>query len=133
MEKKDLTCLEYRLYSLVNKLRRAMKKPTTKEIKTEIERLETLRLTVRSESSFGDNHKDAIDAQIQVLEEDMSEDEVCEKFTNIEEAEEDGYKQNVIDAAMEAALWLSGETESGSPSEEWKSNPHLFNKLLDIH
>jgi len=97
-----------------------MKRPTAKKIKEEIEKLETMKPTVRVRSVFGDNHHEAIDAQIEVLTENMSEEEVIQKFPSIEEDEEDGFKQNIIDAAMEAALWLSGETEAGSPSDGWK-------------
>lgn len=87
---------------------------TTEEIKKEIAALTKMKPNVRKYSVFGDNHHDSIDAQIRVLEGKMDEDEVYE--TNDDEE----WKDNVRDAALEAAQWLDGEVDE-APSEDWQS------------
>jgi len=91
-----------------------MKKPSAKQIKAEIETLKTMKPTVLMESRFGDNHHDAIDAQIDVLMNGMTEDIVYDACEN------DGLKDNVRDAMLEAAQWVNGESEDGAPSKGWK-------------
>jgi hypothetical protein len=89
-----------------------MPKPTAIEIETEIKTLKTMKPTVRQTSIFGDNHHKAIDAQVDVLQEQMDGDEVDDRYGNS--------KDNIRDAAQEAALWLIGESEYGKPSDSWK-------------
>ena len=72
-----------------------MKKPSAKQIEAEIETLRTMKPTVLMESRFGDNHHDAIDAQIDVLMNGMTEDNVYDACEN------DGLKDNVKDAMLE--------------------------------
>ena len=91
-----------------------MKKPSAKQIEAEIETLRTMKPTVLMESRFGDNHHDAIDAQIDVLMNGMTEDNVYDACEN------DGLKDNVKDAMLEAAQWVNGESEDGTPSNGWK-------------
>jgi len=92
-----------------------MKIPNTKEIEAEIETLKAMKPTVVRQSMFGDNHWNSIDAQIHVLTERMTEDEVYDNYEN------KGYADNVREGAIEAAQWLVGENEYGAPSKEWKS------------
>ena len=92
----------------------------TKEIKIEIEKLKLIKPKVRVQSVFGDNHHEAIEAQIEVLEEKMTEETVLNHFPSIEEDEEDGFKQNIIDAVMDAVYWLEN-VDSPSLSEDWKA------------
>jgi hypothetical protein len=98
-----------------------MKIPTEAEIKAEILKLTTMKPTVLMSSMFGDNHHDAIDAQIEVLEERLDSDDVYDRYPSIEEDEDNGYPANVRDSAIEAAMWMEGESEDGSPSENWQS------------
>lgn len=90
-----------------------MKTPTSKEIDAEVKKLKAMKPTVRKTSLFGDNHHDAIDAQIDVLKNRMSEDYA-------EGCYED-YEDNVRDAVRDAAQWMAGEEVDSTPSESWKS------------
>jgi len=84
---------------------------TKKEIQKQIEGLEKIKPKVRETSAFGDNHHDAIDMQINVLKEDLSEDEICEG----------GEADNVRDAAISARQWLDGEyTDYDDLISSWK-------------
>lgn len=87
-----------------------------KEIDAEIERLKSQLPRVRARSSFGDNHRDAIEAQIRVLSKRMPDDEVWDQYSG-EEDDED-YSQRVFDAAVDASRWLRGEWES--LADEWE-------------
>lgn len=99
-----------------------MKPPTAKEIAAEIAKLREMKPTVLRASMFGDNHHDAIDAQVEVLEQRMSEDEVFDKYPFGDEGEgEDDVAENVHNAARDAALWLAGESDDGNPSKNWES------------
>jgi hypothetical protein len=91
-----------------------MNKPTKKTIRAEIVHLKTIKPNVLMESMFGDNHHDAIDAQIDVLMNGMTEDNVYDACEN------DGLKDNVRDAMLEAAQWVNGKSEVGAPSKGWK-------------
>jgi hypothetical protein len=73
-----------------------------------------MKLTVVKESAFGENHHDAIDAQVKVLKDGLTEDDIYERYDDL-------LKDNVKDAMLEAALWLAGEfIENGTPSKGWK-------------
>lgn len=94
-------------------------KPTDEMIDNEIVKLADMRPNVLKSSIFGDNHHDAIYAQIEVLEQRLDVYDVYDRFLSIEEDEDNGYPANVRDAAIEAASWMEGEEEN-SPSEGWK-------------
>lgn len=95
------------------------KKPTEKQIKAEIEKLKKMKPNVRPYSMFGDDHHRAIEAEIVVLEERLTEpDDVRDRFEFAPE--------NVRDHAEIAAQWLQGEYEGFDekdkcPSDSWKS------------
>ncbi len=84
-----------------------------KQIKEEIAKLEEMKPNVRRSSSFGDDHHEAIDAQVEVLKEQLDNDEIYDRF-------EDG-PQNVLDAALEAMGWMDGGSygEGERPSKNW--------------
>jgi len=90
-----------------------MKTPT--QIKQEADALEKMKPDVRSTSAFGDDHHAAIDAQIEVLRNNMSEDEIYDAFGD-EDA--DNFAQNVLDEAVHAREWIFGDRQK-APSEEW--------------
>lgn len=96
-----------------------MKKPTDKQVQTEIELLRAMKPKVRRTSSFGDNHHDAIEAQIEVLEKDMSEDSIFDRLEEEGEDDDAKWRQNVVDSALEARRWLDGD-EKDVPSKGWK-------------
>ncbi len=80
------------------------------EIQKEIETLREMKPKVRQFSAFSDDHHAAIDAQIEVLEEDLDDDDVYERF------EEDA--QNILDEAIHALEWMNGENDE-APSVGW--------------
>lgn len=102
-----------------------MKKPTQKQIDAEIQWLKTNRKNVRRESVFGDNHWDSIEAQISVLENAWTEDDVYVRYPLedsqiVEDGEAEAVAENVHNSATEAAQWLVGE-EKTAPSKNWES------------
>lgn len=105
-----------------------MKKPTDAEIDAEILKLKTMKPTILVSSVFGDNHHDAIDAQIDVLEERLDCDDVYDRYPSLDEDEDNGYPANVRDGAIEAAQWMEGENED-TPSFNWKDL--VRNQLTD--
>lgn len=83
------------------------------EITAEIEALTTMKPTVLHHSKFGDDHHAAIDAQVQVLEDGLSEDDVYDEFP------EGDFADNIRDSALDAARWAEGDSDD-VPSEQWK-------------
>jgi hypothetical protein len=97
-----------------------MTKPTDKQIKTEIAKLEKMKPRVRHYSGFGDDHHAAIDAQLEVLKDNLSDEEIEWRMDSDMTAEEELWKENQRDAALEARNWLEGE-EKISPTKNWAS------------
>ncbi len=95
-------------------------KPTPEQIKAEIESLQSIKFKVREYSAFGDNHRDAIEAQIKVLEDDLLEDEIYNRADESLYAEEEVWTESVKDAALEVRQWLDGDMEE-TPTENWAS------------
>ncbi len=93
---------------------------STDEISKEIASLKDLRPKVRRTSMFGDDHREAISAQINVLEARMDADAIQLAWGD-DTAEE--FAQNVYDAAMTAHDWYTGVSgfQDGDPSNEWLS------------
>lgn len=98
---------------------------TNEEITNEIATLKAMKPNVRKTSSFGDNHHDAIEAQIAVLQKGMSEDEIYDTWGSTDDEDidfDEGRVENVVNAAIEAQTWRDDEeTTMTAPSEEWKS------------
>lgn len=92
------------------------------QIQYEIKALKAIKPNVRMTSAFGDNHHDAIDAQITVLEDGLEDGQIYDKFEPFDEETDadEGRAENVLDAAMQAFRWRSGESDE-VPSEDWKS------------
>lgn len=70
--------------------------------------------SVLQASLFGDNHHDAIDAQVEVLSGRIKESEFDDMLDN------EQWKHNERDAANEANDWMLGLNEE-SPSKGWIS------------
>lgn len=86
---------------------------TQAEIEAQIKALENVKEKVVPASAFGDNHLDAIDAQIQVLERDMESDEIHDEYG-------DGIaEQNVLTAALDAREWKDGESDTEDLSTDY--------------
>lgn len=92
---------------------------TREEIQSEIKNLRTIKPRVLRTSKFGDDHHAAIDAQIEVLENLLTEDEVCDRHDNAAD-DEMFYADNEYDSGRDAANWLAGD-EDDAPSEGWGS------------
>ncbi|KKN26364.1 hypothetical protein LCGC14_0875490 [marine sediment metagenome] len=88
---------------------------TKEQITKEIEALKTIRPNVRPTTFFGDNNLAALDAQIQVLEEYMDEDEIWDEWP---EEERDEY---VRSSALHAFDWTNDDEDpdDGSLAEDW--------------
>ena len=89
---------------------------TPRQIQAEIDKIQDMKPTVIRASFFGDNHHDAIDAQIEVLEDELIDDD--DIYNNLDDGT---WAQNVVDAALEARQWRDDEEEKDFvPSESWK-------------
>lgn len=85
--------------------------PTREEIDAEIKTLKGYLTRVLSHSAFGDCHTDAVEAQIEVLERRLVEDDIEEEYADV--------ASNVRENAEYAARWLEDDVEDGKPSEGW--------------
>lgn len=92
---------------------------TPKQIEKEIKALTEMKPRVKRNSVFGDDHHDAIDAQVEVLTKRMSESSIYDKDGETDPDDDSLWKQNVMDAALSAYRWMRGE-EDEAPSEGWK-------------
>lgn len=90
---------------------------TDQEISIEISNLKDMKSEVRQSTAFGDNNHDAIDAQVEALEDQMDEDDVWERHETAGE-DEPFSTEHERDAAIEAVAWMHGEIEN-PPSEDW--------------
>ena len=81
---------------------------TITEVQNEIAKLKLAKTFIPSHSAFGTDNYEIIDAQIRVLEEELTEDEVDEEFDD-----------DVRASALDAVTWREGDT-SESPSEGWE-------------
>lgn len=91
-----------------------MQVPTVGEIRQEIEKLRELKPRVPERSFFGDSNHEQIDAQLDVLENGLEEDDIYNTY----EDDEDESSQNLVSAALDARAWLDGE--EGPPSKGWE-------------
>jgi hypothetical protein len=94
-------------------------KPTAEEIKVEIEKLREMKPKLPRTTKFGDDNHAAIDAEIEVLENDLDEDEIYSKGPEDEDHDDSEWSQHQMEAALYTRQWMEGEAEDGSPSEGW--------------
>ena len=92
------------------------------QVEQELAKLREMKPKVRRRTMFGDNNHEAIEAQIEVLDEDLTDDDVYDRL--ITEDEETGdtegeWTQHVVDAALRVIQWRDGEEEE-SPSKSWE-------------
>jgi len=93
-------------------------KKTDEEIKAEIAALMAMKPGVRSHSIFGDDNHAAIDAQLRVLTEQMSEDAIYAAYADEDAGDFDQY---ILDSADHAYFWMSGQPDYEAPSADWMS------------
>jgi ABC-type uncharacterized transport system substrate-binding protein len=95
-----------------------MNKPTTTQIEEQIRLLKEIKPNVKRFSFFQDDHHAAIDAQIRVLDRNMSEDAIDNYF---EPSDDSANEASILSSAQEARNWLDGEYEDyPSLVDGWK-------------
>lgn len=94
------------------------KRKTEEQISAEIAALVALKPKVRQRTAFGDDNHAAIDAQLAVLRERMSSDDVYSAYGD---EGMDEFDQHTFDAALSACDWMTGMLASGedSPAASW--------------
>ncbi len=78
---------------------------TKEQITKEIEALKTIRPNVRPTSIFWDDNLDSVDAQIDVLEDDMDDDEIYNRFDRTSSSE------YILESALAARQWIDDEKD----------------------
>ena len=84
-------------------------------VKPEIEALKAIKPNVRRYSIFRDDNHAAIDAQIEVLTDDLDWDTIDAEY---------GHSQHLYDAARDARIWLDGddpELDATGLAASWES------------
>lgn len=101
-------------------MRKKLKPKTQAQIDAEIALLESIKDKVRATTTFGDDNRKAIRAQIDVLKGNLSNDKIYDKFepyySTPEEDEEPELlqgSQHELDSAIEARQWIDGESAEG--------------------
>ena len=78
---------------------------TQEEIKTAIKELKNVRPKVRPRSAFGDDNLAALDAQVEVLEQSLDNDDIYARFDCASSTEE------ILMSALEARQWIDGDSD----------------------
>lgn len=98
------------------------KAPTAAQIAAEVATLKKMKPTVLKYSGFGENHHNAIDAQVDVLELGLDDSDIYDRFDSVADGDldaDEGRDENVVSAALDARNWADGETQD-KPSDSWK-------------
>jgi hypothetical protein len=85
-------------------------RPTKEQIEQEIERLEDLKLNVSHYSTFGDDNRAQIAAQIEVLVEGLSSDDIADRYID-----------EIYEAAISAWDWLENAHDDDTLSQDWEA------------
>lgn len=95
-------------------------RPTPEQVAAEIASLKAVHPRVPTHSAFGDDNRAAIDAQIRVIEEGMTLDEVHDTFGEL--TDEGDFSQNTLDCALTAHDWLHGllAADEAAPAAGWE-------------
>jgi len=88
---------------------------TKEQIQTEIEALKIVRPNVRPRSAFGDDNLAALDAQVQVLENDWDNNDIYDEFDRC------AIQESVLESALYARQWINDEEDpdDGGLAEGW--------------
>lgn len=78
---------------------------TQKQITKEIKALKAIRPKVRPRSMFGDDNLAALDAQIEVLERGLDDDDIYDRYDRT------GSSEYTLDAALQARQWIDDEED----------------------
>lgn len=82
-----------------------MAKKTDNEIKAEIQALKNCKPKVRKRNYFGDDLHEAINIQIRVLEQGLTEDEIYDQYSDPDNEDD----RHGLDAALDALAWMNGD------------------------
>lgn len=95
-------------------------RPNDQQIAAEIAELKRIQPLVPPRTRFGDSNTDAIDAQIEVLEQRLDEQAVDDRRNFEDEDEADDAKWSIYagESAMDAARWLNGN-RLDAPHTDW--------------
>ncbi len=104
-------------------------KPTKAEIKAEIKKLKAMKAFIPVKSMFGDNNHNSIDADIAVMEKNLTEEQIGERYLprdedgdDIEDDHESGKTADIEHSARMTRYWMDGEKHGdGAPSKGWES------------
>lgn len=89
---------------------------TNEEIAAEIAALEEIKPNVRAYNAFEDSNRDAIQAQIDVLNQGLSADDVNDRWP-----EDEGSDPYNRDHALEAIDWRDGDRDAAGLAASWQS------------
>lgn len=84
-----------------------------KEIDEQITRLKEIKPKVRPYSAFGTDNLAQLDAQVTVLEKNLDNDEIYDRYDRA------GLDEETLMGALEARNWLNGESEYDDLAEDW--------------
>lgn len=90
--------------------------PTPDQIAAEIVALEKCKETVPKHGLMGNNHE-GLDASADVLRKRMSHNDIYDEW-GPDVGDESEFDQAVLDAAIDAFNWMTGDDEE-SPSQKW--------------
>jgi hypothetical protein len=98
-----------------------MDKPRTpEEIKAEIKKLKAMKPGVRHFGTFGNDNWKSLNRDVEVLEKEMTEQEVYRRQKGDDEDDTDGWTCDETANAIEVVRWMNGEKGVDSPSKNWK-------------
>ena len=96
-------------------------KPTKAQATKELRELKKLRGMIPPRSAFGDDNIGKIDAQIDVLENELTENQIDYKYIDFD----------IHDDAIYARQWLDGEALDESMSDNWRPLAGVRVKPID--
>lgn len=95
---------------------------TKEEVKKEIEALKAVRPKIVPRSIFGDDNLAMLDAQVNVLEDDMDDDDIYDRYDHADVSE------HVLEGAIDARRWINGESECDSLAEDMPLKEEFYDK-----
>ncbi len=107
----------------------AVTPPTKAQIKAEIKKLKAMKPFIPVKSMFGDNNHNSIDADIAVMEKNLTEEQIEERYLprdedgdDTEDDHESGKTSDIEHSARMTRYWMDGEKQGdGAPSKGWES------------
>lgn len=97
-----------------------MTKPSTGQIDSNLRRLKLQRLHL-PQSAFGDDNSGACAAQIAVIEEQLDEGQIYDRWPADTGGDEEGdpASEHKLNSALDCRRWLDGEVKE-SPADGWE-------------